>query len=160
MQALIRILSVVMLLAVVGYALTITGSPTHTRQVNEDIDTLEALEALHNALSTHYYLHSRLPATLPDASALKGLKAKTQEESICQLYYYGFKLLEDAQISRFEYTPTTAGYKICAPFHTSWRDVTLNQRFYSESYDWAKDFEQGRYCFERTIPACKKRKTP
>jgi hypothetical protein len=158
MQPLIRILAVVVLMAVIGYALTITGSPTHTRQVNEDIDTLEALDVVHNSLSAHYYIYNRLPGTLPDINALKELRTQAQAEGLsnCRRYYDVYRI-DDAQISRFEYTPTTAGYKICAPFHTSWHDVTLNQGFYGERYDWAKDFQQGRHCFERTIPACKKR---
>lgn len=158
MQSLIRILSVVMLLAVVGYALTITGSPTHTRHVNEDIDTLRTLENMHRKLVYYYQLNKNTPLQTLDENALNTPPTNTAD-GCTNVYDYSHRL-KAAELEKFEYSPQGNHYTICTSFHTSWRDVTLNQRFYGEGYDWAKDFQQGRHCFERTIPACKKRKTP
>jgi hypothetical protein len=155
MQNFLRIFSIVALLVIAGYALTITGSPAHTRMVNEDIDTLEEMEDLHGALIAYHNRNGQALHSL-DNKALNALESGTYGKNNCGNYYNG-KQYEGIRLKEYEYTPQKNGYKICTNFNTSWEQIKLNQRLYGNRYLWAMDFQKGRPCFERTYPECKKR---
>lgn len=155
MQKFLRIFSVIALLAIVGYALTITGSPAHTRMVNEDMDTLEELANLHDALIAYRYRHGYALQSL-DAKTLNSLENGAYGNNDCGNYYSN-KHYEDEYLKRYEYSATPNGYKICAKFNTDWQEITLNQHLYGNRYHWAENLTKGHYCFERNFPECKKR---
>ena len=158
MQNFLRLFSIVALLVIVGYALTITGSPARTRMVNEDIDTLEEMESLNNALIAYRNRNGSALQSL-DSTALNALASGSYDDNSCRHYYSG-KQYEEARLKKYDYTAKPNSYTICANFITSWQEIKLNQRLYGDRYHWARDFHKGRPCFERTYPECKKRNTP
>jgi hypothetical protein len=158
MQKFLRIFFVVALLAIVGYGLRIAGSPAHTRAVNEDIETLEELEELHGALDAYRHRNGNSLEEL-NSKALNGIERGSYGQNQCSRYYNG-REYDEERLKRYEYTAKTDGYKICTTLNTSWADVKLNQRLYGDRFLWARDFNQGRNCFERSFTPCKQRNQP
>ena len=155
MQKFLRIFAIAALLGIVGYALTITGSPAHTRMVNEDMDTLEGLEQLHRALTAYHQQNGHVLTSL-NGKALNAINSGSYGSQSCGGYYNNI-YFSDEQLKRYQYTPTSAGYKICTNFNTNWSEVKLNRYTHDNLYNWAENFQKGQNCFERTIPECKKR---
>jgi hypothetical protein len=158
MQQRLRAISIVVLLAIIGYALTITGSPTQTRMVNEDIETLEELEQLHGALTASLYRNGKIVESL-DANMLNTMESGSYGDNHCGKYYSN-KRYEAERLNRYEYSTKPSGYTICTNFNTNWVDIKMNKRFYENRFNWAENIHQGRNCFERTIPECKRRNQP
>lgn len=156
MQKLIRYSAAVILLAVIAYAFFLTGSPAHNRKTNEDYATLRELQNIHYKLvALQYNKNGVLPKTL-DVNLLN--KAPDNSYFCSDLEYVGNFPVDAAIATKYDYTRTAKGYTICATFGNHWKDIKWSEESHmTRGYEWAKDFTQGKNCFERAIPECKKR---
>jgi hypothetical protein len=155
MQKLIRYFSLAVLLGISIYGISIVGSPSHNRMVNEDIEIIKELDDLHKALAVNFHRRNGEPLTKLDCAALNDMNDSSTHR--CSGYYWSRRFEQD-QLNKYEYSATKNHYKICANFKTSWNDIKMNERVNDNRYSWAENFTKGRFCFERTILNCLERK--
>lgn len=150
------ILSVVLLAAIVGYSFYFVGLPFNQRVVYKDSVKLQDFRNIHCAIRNYYYDEKKLPA---DLKTLKDYQDYQQRHQVnrpwnpCSCYLGEIKIT-DPDSKAYEYLPQSghpAKYKLCTDFNVGSEEYKKSYTLYE---DWAKDFQQGHYCFEIELEIC------